>query len=349
MTTQKTTSHIRLDVDDIAGVGEMSGKTWATATAIPVEVIERIPNAAMAVPLLLTQALPIILDPSTILPPAVTCVVSSQPIWNVESLMESPIPPSRWRSDAENSAREFWVERKEEVGAFQHPTNTVQLFPLWVMEFWGMMVRVVTEQTRWRNALEWIQNREDCPQRSEVLNLIGRVPWGLNLWTIQGFVDPDRFIGRMADLLSFKWVDETHMAAVAAYLNVTGSANWWAGDAELSNLLKLLQAVPDNEVEVDSFLPQIRAAVTKRGATNIIMPVHVNENHWIVAHVNLTNRRLSCGAFFNALTTHHSPSFGILAFLRRLPRRTPEVSDEQSAQRNAKVARQHVSNKVYPP
>lgn len=308
MPSTRSSKAIPLDIEDVSGTGRLAGITWEQATELPAAVRERMPSPAMAIPLLLRYSFPAIIKSDTVLPSAVSCIESSAPKWNVETLLESTIPPVSWRAELDTSLRLLW-EGSEGAESIAHPTDTALTLPIWILPFWDRMVKAMEEQVRWRRAIKWVVAREDCPQRAAVLDVIGRTPWGLTMESIST-VDPDRLAGAVATLLSLDWVSESHMQVVSDWLNAVGHKEWFAPGFLLSDVLWKSSALPDEDVKENPYLLRMLATITSRGASNILMPVHVNGNHWIVVHVNLNERTFSFGVYFCLATVDCSSLFG---------------------------------------
>ena len=302
MPSTRSSKAIPLDIEDVPGTGRLAGITWKQATEIPAAVRERMPSSAMAIPLLIGYALPAVHTSATILPSAISCIRDSAPKWNVDALLEAAIPTVSWRTELDDSLRLLW-EGGETVESISHPTNKTLVLPIWVVSFWDGMVRVMDEQTRWRKALRWVVAQEDSPQRAAALDLIGRTPWGLTMESIPT-VDSDRLVGAVADLLSLEWISGTHMQVIPAWLNALGSKEWFAGSLLLSDLLWKVPAIPDDEVRENPYLRGILETVASRGASNILMPAHVNGNHWIVVHVDLGKRTFAFGVYLHLAILH---------------------------------------------
>lgn len=285
-----------LDIDDVLGTGRLSGKTWTLATEIPLEVADRMPHPGMSIPLFLAYRLPTIHSESTPLPDPVTCVICSKPSWSVDALLASPIPYGLWRSDAEDEVRDRWEARRE-VESIEHPTDPEQVLPLWVVNYWTVMARANVEQERWKAALEWVRKQEDSSERCAALALMARIPWGTKLWTVDS-PDQDAFVGRLAEILSFKWLAETHMDNFAAYLNAVKPSEWWVGDVQLSTSLRSLSKCTKAQIDAKPELKRATERISAREAKRIVLPLNVGGNHWIVVHVDLTNQRLEYGVCF---------------------------------------------------
>lgn len=191
-----------LDIDDVLGNGRLSGKTWTLATKIPPEVTKWMPHPGMVIPLFLAYRLLTIHSESTPLPELITCITCSEPSWRMDTLLASPIPHGLWCLDAEEEVWDHW-EAQREVESIEHPIDPEQVLLLWVVNYWMVMAWANLEQERWKAALEWVCKQEGSPKQHAALTLMVWIPWGMKLWTVS-FPDQDAFIGRLAELFSFK-------------------------------------------------------------------------------------------------------------------------------------------------
>jgi hypothetical protein len=299
---------INLTLESETGTGRLSETSWVQAAEVPAEVNQRMPDPAMAVPLLLERPFPTVQNVHTPLPQAGTCITSSEPIWTVDSLFNLAIPPCSWRTDLEIEIRNRWSNRQG-VESIQHPTNTTQLLPIWALEFWTTMEQAITQQRQWRNALEWVLKQEECPQRLATIALIGRTPWGMRLGEMN-VSKPSAFVGDIADLLSLDWIRETHLDCFAVVLNSIGTQEWWACGTSLPDLLIRSPKRLDTEFRAETILAQTLSDMDKRGANHLLMPVHMDGNHWIVVNVDIRQGTLSWGACFASAIQHHSYPLG---------------------------------------
>jgi hypothetical protein len=299
-----TSQTIDLGLDSQTGTGRLSETSWDQAFEVPDEVRQRMPDPAMAVPLLLERPLPTLHTDSTPLPAAITCVIDSAPDWIIDTLLTSAVPPTTWRMNVEVEVRNRWSARTS-VESIQHPTNTTQLLPLWALRFWTMMEQAIVEQKRWKKALEWVLKQEECSQRVASIALLGRIPWGLRLGDIN-VSNPDAFVGEVSDLLSFNWVRETHLDCFAVVLNSTKSPEWWATGTTLPDFLIRNPKRTEAEFSTEPILVQVRKDMAVCRASHLLMPVHVDNNHWIVVHVDTRQGTLAWGACLVSIAQHHS-------------------------------------------
>jgi hypothetical protein len=299
---------INVDMDDILGTGVYDNITYREASRLPPNVQAIIPDYSKAVPLLLTHPFPTMLGPKASgLTNAKTCFGHSAQAGTIDDLALAAIPPVRWIDDLGTELRRRW-EAHEEVGYIQHPLVPDMILPVWIGRYWEEMRRAIIEVGRWEKAVNWLLERQDSPQRDEVLDLITRMPWGLEVWRTQIF-DPDRFVGCIADILSWDWVRETHMEVYAAVINSQRPQGWWVSDPFLAQAIMDLPR-SEEPIEANQTLLTVQQAVAQLHIRHIIFPVHL-ENHWIVVHVDLTRKTYEYG-MFPTLTTVHLPILTVI-------------------------------------
>ena len=285
---------MNIEIDTVSGTASMSHLTWAQASEIPPPLSVRIPLRTLSVPLLLNQPFPTILDTPT-LPEPPTCLGVTPVSCNLNTVYDLPIPPRDWCTTLELAAKARW-DKQEELVSFQHPTEPGQVLPLGVMLFWQEMHRIMKEQRRWRKAVHWVLQRDESPERVMVINLIERTPWGLQVW-IPGLSGRGIVIGAFANLLSFAWLGDRHMDAITAYLNTMGSKTWWAGNIALTATFQQVPNMSEEEIERNQVLGKAKEEIAHRKAKNILLPVNLDNIHWIIVHVDLAKKRYSYGLY----------------------------------------------------
>ena len=292
---------INMEIDAVLGTGRLSGVTFKEAMEIPDAVCQLIPAREAAIPLLLEHDLPPELDASEVdLVMGRDCFIDSDPSWSVTDLASSPIPPFSWAGLFGTELRSRWGTGKL-VGSIQHPSNPTLLFPVWVGTYWDKVLFARREKGRWERALKWLQEQEVGALREGVIDIIGRIPWGLELRS-EGHPDPDRLVGNVATLLSWGWVRETHLELAAEMFNNACTSNWLAADPYLARRVVAAAESSQEEIRNDTTLATIVNLVEHHRARNLIFPVNMANVHWIVFSVDLVKYQITHGAY---LTSRH--------------------------------------------
>ena len=290
---------IPVDIENITGTGRLSGITFKEATQIPEPFRQLIPARAEAIPLFLRRSLPSVLGPEEVdlLLQAKDCVVDSDPSWTEADFLGGPIPPTPWLGLLHCEVSKRWGAHQP-VGSIQHPSIPALRLPVWVISYWETMQQAIREWERWETAVKWVLQREESSHRAEVLEVIGCMPWGLELEPASVNEDPDRLAGNIADLLSWGWVRGTHLDIASELFNAACTTGWFAGDSYLAIHLISIKDLPDEEILKDKTLLTVMELVKYHNARRIVFPVNVNNTHWFVAHIDLDKKRYSHGACY---------------------------------------------------
>ena len=178
--------------------------------------------------------------------------------------------------------------------SIQHPTNTSQLLPIWIVEYWAWFYRVLFAREQWKRAVDWVLMKDASPGRTKVLDLIGRTNWGLDLWALDK-AQLGMQIGEIGQLLSFEWLREVHMDTTAAYLNAVANRGWWAGNIALTECLREFTTLTDGNRKASSALRDAQHEINVRKAKHILLPVNLYNSHWVVVRVDIKERRVTYG------------------------------------------------------
>ena len=157
------------------------------------------------------------------------------------------------------------------------------------------MLEAVRQQTWWKRALTWVLCWPDSPECKGVIKLFGCISWGMGLGLYK-VIDNDPFIRNISDLLTFTWLRDTHMEVAASVFNGTASHEWWVcGTGLVATLELVLKESRDNMAENPVLKAQMDI-IDCHEAWQILLPVNLNNNHWIVVHVDLEKHVDTYGA-----------------------------------------------------
>lgn len=311
---------IHVDIGQDHGTGSQSHTTYKAATTIPLEVQQFMPNKSLAIPLLLTYSFPLVIVANEEgLPSPSTCLSNLEPLWDIGTLSLASIPPRKWVYNIGIELSGRWVSGNAVV-SIQHPANPGLRLPIWGAMYWDKMTSALREQGKWKKALEWVLKQRDCAEKAAVLDTIGSTPWGLKT----GSVDPSSvFIGTISDLLSNGWLRETHLDIMVAIFNASCPSGWYAAASYLATTLqspaiRTPAQGSDEVVKADEYLNRLLAEMTARSATHLVFPVNLNDNHWVVMHVDITKGKYMYGAPPHPSCQVESMLTGSCTYRRRL-------------------------------
>ena len=276
---------INLTIDNVFGTGDYSQVIFRKAIRIPDDVRNHMPDYAMAIPLLLTHTFPTAMEDSVILPDPIACLTGAHVSNAINGIFAAPIPPRMWCFRLEAAIRNSWGTRQG-VNSVHHPASEGLYLPVWAFEFWEEMRQAIEQQRVWKKALTWVMRWQDGPERARVVELFGQISWGMGLGMLMN-IDSDPFIGNISDLLSFDWLSETHMGVAADIFNATGPQDWWVCSAAFAYCLQKIWKDGPDTMGKHSLLTAVMDTITRRNATYMMLPVHVEGNHWVVVQVDL--------------------------------------------------------------
>lgn len=290
---------IPIDIDT-PGTGRHSGESYRAAIQIPENIGHLILAREASIPILLMHSFPTILDANRVdLLMARECFVDLDPTWDTVSLASAPVPPSSWTGLLDAELRRLW-DTGSPVGSIQHPSIKALVLPVWVISYWEEMLLARSEQTRWADAVKWIEGREESPLRERIIDAIARVPWGLELRPDTD-PNPDRLAGNIADLLSWDWVRETHMEVASQMLNQHCTKTWMATTPYTAIRLMQVSKFTNKAVSEDQALTEVALLAKHLNATDIVFPVNIDNCHWIVYHIDLARNEYNYGVSHSSL------------------------------------------------
>lgn len=276
---------MNLTIDNTFGTGDYSQVNFRDATRIPQDVRNHMPDFAMAIPLLLTHTFPTAMEDSVTLPDPIACLTGAHVSDTINGIFAAPIPPRTWCFGLDAAIRDLWG-KQQGVNSIQHPTSQDLYLPVWAFEFWEEMLQAIEQQRVWKTALTWVMRWQDGPERARVVELFGQIPWGMGLG-MSMIIDSDPFIGNISDLLSFTWLRETHMDVAASVFNATGPRNWWVCNSAFADCLQTIWKDGPGTMAKHPMLMAVMDDIARRNATHMMLPVHINGNHWVLVQVDL--------------------------------------------------------------
>ena len=280
-------------------IDQASDTQYDVLTQIPNDIGPVLPGPSVSILSLLERDLPKLLTLSLdSLPDVSTCVMYDECCWSQVQL-ESPVPPRAWVGNLEIELKRL-LRLGQTPLSIRHPTVNSLLLPLWGVALWSSLVHAIEQKDKWDKSDEWLDDRvKETLEVEEVKALMGQVSWRMRVKGINE-VSP---IGLLSDLLSTRWIRERHLDIFTRYLTsrAAGSESEpkiWFGGAAVAAALTYAPEDPRTPVDTPVGLRTTLEAVFTGGYDRLLLPGHVDGNHWITLSVDMRNRRVSIGMSF---------------------------------------------------
>ena len=279
-------------------IDQASDARFDALTQIPHDIGPVVPGSTVSILSLLEYDLPEMLTTSAdSLPDVSSCIMYDECCWS-NAQLTSPVPPRAWVGNLELELKQCLNSGQNPL-SLRHPTIDSLLLPLWGVGLWSNLVHAIEQRDKWERSDEWLDERvKEGVEVDEVRALMGRVSWRMRVRAIHE-ASP---IGLLSDLLSTRWIRERHLDIFARYLTsraAVSGARIWFGGAVTAAELTWAPEDPKKPVESPVGLRRILVAVSKGGFDRLLLPGHVDGNHWITLSVDLWNRRVSVGTSFS--------------------------------------------------
>jgi len=278
-------------------IDQASDTRYDALTQIPNDIGPTVPGSSVSILSLLDQDLPELLTISAnSLPNVSTCIRYDECCWN-QSQLRSPVPPRAWVGNLEIELKQL-LRLGQNPLSLRHPTIDSLLLPLWGVRLWSDFVHAIEQRDKWEKSDEWLDDRvKETLEVEEVKALMGQVSWRMRVKGINE-VSP---IGLLSDLLSTRWIRERHLDIFARYLTSRAAGSElkiWFGGAAIAAALTWAPGDPTTPVENPVGLRTTLEAVLNGGYDRLLLPGHVDGNHWITLSVDMRNKRVSIGMSF---------------------------------------------------
>ena len=283
----------------------VDGKTqdsYEKVTTIPPEIYALFPFPEDSVESLISPQSPFKPRPigGKVLPLARSCIVDDGVQWNKDELLTAPIPPHKWLGDLEHELK-GQLSAGRYPTAVQHPTIPTLRLPLWIANLW-FTIRVTAAQKRvWTEAMAWLASGEvQGEEVDRASELIKDLTWGTTVWPLP---EPITHIGLLAELLSTRWLRERHLDLWGLYLTHRAGEDantYYIGGVHIAEFLKgLPKAKKEGKVWAESgSVFDTLARVIREGYTTILLPAHINGNHWVLFRIDLEKKTFAYGTIY---------------------------------------------------
>ena len=265
------------------------------ATKLPDEIAALIPPlTASILDLLSINDLPDRCNGSSKFPQPESCLVHDRIDWTPQRLLNAAIPPATW-------IRHLQQEVKQRIAAgatptaVRHPVVHGLVLPLWGVAFWFGMSYALEQYNVWYSASETLEDwSAEGIDDSEAKALMGQVTWGAIVRCLNEYSP----IGFLAELLHpTAWLRERHLDLFASYLahRAEGRATkdvWIKGVYPAHLLISKGGNAPG--------LKGYATEITEGSYNHILIPAHVNGNHWVVLSADIKKAKVRWGESPNA-------------------------------------------------
>jgi len=278
-------------------IDQASDTQYDALTQLPNDIGPTAPGSSVSILSLLDQDLPELLTISVdSLPKVSTCIMYDECCWS-QSQLRSPVPPRAWVGNLEIELKQL-LRLGQNPLSLRHPTINSLLLPLWGVRLWSDFVHAIEQRDKWDESDEWLEDRaKEGLDVGEVKALMGRVSWRMRVKGINE-VSP---IGLLSHLLSTRWIRERHLDIFAGYLTSRAAGSEpriWFGGAFVAAALTWAPENPKAPAENPVGLRTTLEEVFKGDYDRLLLPGHVDGNHWITISVDLRNKRVNVGMSF---------------------------------------------------
>lgn len=247
------------------------------------------PLTASILDLISCEELPDRCHVSGAFPSPESCLVDDRIDWSPRHLLNAPIPPSVWIGHLELGIKQR-IEDGAIPTAIRHPITHGLVLPLWGVAFWSRMSYALDQYDLWYLASETLEDwSAEGIDVGEAKSLMGTVPWG----AIVELINESSPIGFLAELLHpGAWLRERHLDLFSIYLTYRAKGhamNPWIGGVYAAQLLS-----SERGADADG-LAVYGAEIKERKHMHILIPAHVNGNHWILLAADIKKAKVLWG------------------------------------------------------
>ena len=163
-------------------------------------------------------------------------------------------------------------------------------------------MEVAEQRDQWRAAEDWLSRRVQDSEIHKVRSLLGKIPWGLRLWSLVGH-DKETRVGYLARLLSNDWLGERHINAISSYLNTRAQRESGSRptslvvDVDFPTYLSNHSRATTESIRAHEGLRMYADRISDHKYSRLFIPVHVGGNHWIVFSVDFVKQTFEYGEF----------------------------------------------------
>lgn len=271
----------------------------------PPEFWGRLPLPSVPIPQLLAIDVPSLQTdrdlPTSVNRSAAMCTTVEDVKYTMNDVFTAPMPCFDWRNEVERLVRLRLTRltirsSANQDTAVRHPTVPDLVFPIWILGAWDQLLRVCNEWAKWKKTTKWLQRHSRFALAAEATALIEATPWGRTIQALT--IHPDRPVmaSELTRFASNEWLGDGSFLAITKLLNERRESGCWVADTGLSTAIREVQMNQGaQDFAMDKQLKKIAESARDGGYTRLLLPSHVNKNHWILFEVDLDKLTLSWG------------------------------------------------------
>jgi hypothetical protein len=225
-------------------------------------------------------------------------------------LLHCPIPSLKQLQQLTDDFGQQWFDGCQSVVDERNGNQGSKRFPLWVITFWKLMVKIRNSRAEWVRAVHWVNTETEERQKKgdhesvvlleEVNKVTGLLPWDAPMDFERGNVNT-KALGRF---LGTQWMSDTHINmmvhAMSERLQQGGGGN---GKRVLIAALTFTYDIlsVDRKLKLPAkqwawtVLIRYQHRIEEEIIEELYFPLHVNENHWIAGRIDFKNNTISYG------------------------------------------------------
>ncbi|KAJ7143457.1 hypothetical protein C8R46DRAFT_1316074, partial [Mycena filopes] len=223
------------------------------------------------------------------------------PTTSAECLFTRPIPPVEFLGDLRKAVGQAWFDGCQSITDPRFNGGRDR-FPLWVLSVWQELERVVKDQNMWRRSRDWIDLALEKPNLDDAdldgltsaRSLLDTLGWDTKInggWTTFN----------LALILSNAWLSDDHIDMMMADLSARVASDPKLADTLLIAPLAFANAIASGATkksytrEQTPLLARYEDHIKTKRLTELLFPVHINDNHWIAGHVDFEKGLIGTG------------------------------------------------------
>ncbi|KIY43125.1 hypothetical protein FISHEDRAFT_54055 [Fistulina hepatica ATCC 64428] len=234
---------------------------------------------------------------------AAQCFSSSKPNVHLKVLLSRPIPSNPDLQQLDNALGQAWFDGKKSLIDWRYAgdgTTPQDRYPFWVLLFWRRIADAKVKQTEWIQSVRWLTNQLGKTTHSDAIEALHAASKELDYlaWDAPNTFQHATSSAELAAFLGTKWLSSAHIDMMTKELAIQVANDpsrrnrFLVGSLVFANLVSVFS--PDDPVP--SQLLQKYAQKLAEGQYEwMLFPVHVRNNHWIVAGVNLQEQYITYG------------------------------------------------------
>jgi hypothetical protein len=245
------------------------------------------------------------------LPPRSSAFISSKPeAWfskdmphtNFDHYVTQTIPNDAFVDKLHKIAGQAWLNGANSV-IDQRFNDGQDHTPLWIIEYWRQMGKVVKGRAAWRECQNWISISPEARQSEDTEHILEDVRtffpslgWNTCISNADGLTSL-----AFASLLGTDWIGDRTVQLMVNQLSErlrtsNQAASTLIAGPEFAQAIITVAAVGSTySKSLTPLLSRYEAHQKNKGLDNLYFPANINSNHWITVHVSFKEREYSYG------------------------------------------------------